>query len=535
MQAAVSKTSPRTPLRAGVDGADGFATGLRLTSTELARVRQLIEGHWLDMLSRHAPEHTDEFAVRGIGRYHELAHLVDHASIWPKRARILSAAAVQEIRAMPFMRRLAAEFGEFVISDEDEVGWEEIYFRLVRPGQRDDMGPLHADRWFWDLGHGATPAAMERVKVWVAVICEPGRNGLRVVPGSHRREWRYHGEERHGFVKPQIDEDENELHPILVPTQPGDALVFNDSLLHGGAHNEGQTTRVSFELTMFVRKNPPLPPFEEGGSHGREMQARARRVRAQVVSLSHHGRSPHLGSCLSCVDILVAAYFGVLHIDPRRAGDPDRDRFILSKGHAAPALYAVLAERGFFPRALLDSYNHDGAVLAEQPSPGCVPGLEAATGSLGHGLSIGIGMALAGRIQKRGYRVYAVLSDGECNEGSVWEGAMFAAAQRLDRLCVVVDYNRWQATGRSDEVMALAPLAEKWKAFGWTAHEVDGHDLATLQRLLGDVPDGSGKPIAIIAHTVKGKGVSFMEDDNNWHYRIPNQEELTAALKELEG
>ena len=250
--------------------------------------------------------------------------------------------------------------------------------------------------------------------------------------------------------------------------------------------------------------------------------------------MSHHGRSPHLGSSLSCVDILVAAYFGALRIDPQRAADPDRDRFILSKGHAAPALYATLAERGFFPLDLLASYNRDGAVLGEQPSPGCVPGLEVATGSLGHGLSLGVGMALASRIQGRGYRVFAVLSDGECNEGSVWEAAMFAAAQKVDRVCVIVDYNRWQATGRSDEIMALAPLAEKWKAFGWTTQEVDGHDVEALQGLLENVPDGGGKPIAIIAHTVKGKGVSFMEDDNNWHYRIPNEEELAAALRELE-
>lgn len=264
------------------------------------------------------------------------------------------------------------------------------------------------------------------------------------------------------------------------------------------------------------------------------MEAIARRLRAQVVSLSHRGRSPHLGSCLSCIDILVAAYFGVLRLDPRRADDPDRDRFILSKGHAAPALYATLAERGFFSPALLDNYNQNGGILAEQPSPGCVPGLEAATGSLGHGLSIGAGMALAGRVEGRGYRVYALLSDGECNEGSVWEAAMFAAAQRLDRLCAIVDYNRWQATGRSDEVMALAPLVEKWRAFGWTAHEVDGHDIGALRDLLSEVPDESGRPIALVARTVKGKGVSFMEDDNNWHYRIPSEEELAAALQELE-
>jgi hypothetical protein len=241
-------------LRGGVDGPQGFATELHLTEPELVRVRTLIEDHWLAVLRRHARMHAGAFAERGLARYHELAHFVDHASIWPKRARILSAAAVREIRSLPFMQHLADELGPFDISDEDDVGWEEIYFRLVRPLQRGDMGPLHADRWFWDLGHGITPPGVERIKLWVAVVCEPGRNGLRLVPGSHRREWRYHGEERGGMLKPQIDEDEDTLNAILLPTRPGDAVVFNDGLLHGGAYNTGETTRVSFELTMFVRK-----------------------------------------------------------------------------------------------------------------------------------------------------------------------------------------------------------------------------------------------------------------------------------------
>jgi transketolase len=244
-----------------------------------------------------------------------------------------------------------------------------------------------------------------------------------------------------------------------------------------------------------------------------------------------------LGSSLSCVDILVAAYFGVLDLDPERTGDPARDRFLLSKGHAAPALYAVLAERGFFPRALLREFGRDGAVLAEQPAPGCVPGLEAATGSLGHGLSLGIGMALAGRIHDLDHRVFVVVSDGECNEGQVWEAAMFAPVHGLANLCVIVDYNRWQATGRSDEIMALQPLAEKWRAFGWDSIEVDGHDVGALIRALSRVPRPSaasdGRPLAIVAHTVKGKGVSFMEDDNNWHYRIPTADEVRTAHAEL--
>ena len=260
----------------------------------------------------------------------------------------------------------------------------------------------------------------------------------------------------------------------------------------------------------------------------------ARRLRVRLVEMSHDAGTPHLASSLSCADIVTAAYWGVLCIDPEQPLDPARDRFILSKGHAATTLYAALAFRGFFPEAWLrDEYNVDGGRLAEHPGPGCAPGVEVATGSLGHGLSIGLGMALAARIRGMAYRVFVVLSDGECNEGSVWEAAMFAPAQKLDNVCVIVDYNKWQATGRSNETLALAPLCEKWRAFGWDAREVDGHDLPTLVGLMRQVPNGSGRPVALIAHTVKGKGVSFMEDDNNWHYRIPTDDELSKARQEL--
>lgn len=259
----------------------------------------------------------------------------------------------------------------------------------------------------------------------------------------------------------------------------------------------------------------------------------AARLRGAVIDLSHAAGTPHLGSSLSCADIVAAAYWDALRIDPQRPHAPERDRFILSKGHAATTLYAALAFRGFFPEAVLDTYNKDGSVLAEHPGPNCVPGVEAATGSLGHGLPIALGMALAGRMQGLSYRVYALLSDGECNEGSVWEAAMFAPAQKLENVCVIVDYNKWQATGRSNETLSLAPLRKKWAAFGWDAHEVDGHDLNALGALLRNVPNGSGKPVALIAHTVKGKGVSFMEDDNNWHYRIPNEKEVADAKRQL--
>jgi transketolase len=259
----------------------------------------------------------------------------------------------------------------------------------------------------------------------------------------------------------------------------------------------------------------------------------AAHLRGTVITMCHDSSSAHLGSSLSCIDVLTAAYWHVLNIDPASPTDPIRDRFILSKGHAAMALYATLANRGYFPIEELKTYNKDNGRLAEHPPANLLPGVEAATGSLGHGLPIGIGMAVAGRIHKHPYRVFALLSDGENNEGSVWEGAMFASAQRLENLCVIVDYNKWQATARSNETLMLAPLADKWRAFGWDAHEVDGHDVAELARRMQHMPNGSGKPVALIAHTVKGKGVSFMEDDNNWHYRAPTADEVVLAHKEL--
>ncbi len=265
-----------------------------------------------------------------------------------------------------------------------------------------------------------------------------------------------------------------------------------------------------------------------------QYDAIARELRARVVQMSCESKAPHLGSSLSCIDILVAAYWGVFSIDPTQPDAVERDRVILSKGHAAAALYATLAKRGFFPETWLNTFAADGSRLPEQPAPpgrDSVPGIEAATGSLGHGLSIGIGMALAGRINQRSYRVGVILSDGECNEGSVWEAAMFAASQKLHQLVAVVDFNKWQATGRSEDVMHLSPMVDKWRAFGWHTHEVDGHDIEALIHAMNDTH--ADKPTCVIAHTVKGKGVSFMEDDNNWHYRIPTDLELRDAQIEL--
>lgn len=256
----------------------------------------------------------------------------------------------------------------------------------------------------------------------------------------------------------------------------------------------------------------------------------ARQIRYEILKMSYHGEAPHLGSSLSCVELLVAAYFQFLHIDPQ---SPTRDRFILSKGHAITALYATLAQKGIIPKEALSSFNLDGSSLTEHPIPYGVPGVEMATGSLGHGLSVGLGQALAGQMRKTPFKVMVLLSDGECNEGSVWEAALFAPKQKLDNLIAIVDFNKWQATGRSEEVTALSPLKEKWEAFGWQAYEINGNDFDEILSTFKKIPETRGKPTAIIAHTIKGKGVSFMEDDNNWHYKIPNEEEMEKAKIEL--
>ncbi len=263
------------------------------------------------------------------------------------------------------------------------------------------------------------------------------------------------------------------------------------------------------------------------------LERAAARLRGRVIEVSGRAQVPHLGSCLSCVDLLTVLYGRVLRVDPTKPRDPERDRFILSKGHAAPALFQVLAWRGFFPEAWLEGYGDDGSLFGEHPPAHGVPGVEAATGSLGHGLPMGVGMAMGARLKGLANRTFVLLSDGECNEGAVWEAAMMAAAQKLESLTALIDFNKWQATGRSEEVLALGPLPEKWRAFGWEAVEVDGHDHAALIKVLSRDRRGAGRPLAIIAHTVKGKGVSFMEDDNNWHYRTPTAEEIVAAHREL--
>lgn len=266
-----------------------------------------------------------------------------------------------------------------------------------------------------------------------------------------------------------------------------------------------------------------------------ELKDIARLIRKRVIETSHKVGIPHLGSCLSCVDILVALYFSELKVDPSQPELETRDRFVLSKGHAAPTLFQVLGLRGFYEEARLDDYGIDGGVFAEHPpTPSHLAGIEAATGSLGHGFPMALGMALAAKIKSLDYRVFAVLGDGECNEGSIWEAAMLAAAHKMNNLCVFVDFNKWQATGRSQEIMSLDSLVDKWRAFGWSAIEINGNDMSeVLQAIEAFNTNDSGKPFAVIAHTVKGFGVDFMQDDNNWHYKIPSADDVSRANAQL--
>ncbi|MBN2446033.1 MAG: transketolase [Phycisphaerae bacterium] len=256
----------------------------------------------------------------------------------------------------------------------------------------------------------------------------------------------------------------------------------------------------------------------------------ARRIRVRALRMVNRAVAPHIGGCLSVADILAVLYGRVLRVDPAQPDWPERDRMVLSKGHAAAALYAVLAERGFFPAEWLETYSLDGTRLAGHVTHYGVPGVDFSSGSLGHGLSVACGMALAGRGV---FRAFAVLSDGECDEGSTWEAALFAPHHKLDNLIAIVDYNKIQSFGTVAEVLDLEPFADKWRAFGWSTHEVDGHDTEALQRVLSGLPREPGKPTAIIAHTVKGKGVSFMENKLLYHYRTPNDEAFAQALAEL--
>lgn len=245
------------------------------------------------------------------------------------------------------------------------------------------------------------------------------------------------------------------------------------------------------------------------------------------------GGSSHVGSVFSMADILAVLYGRVLNVDPKRPDWPDRDRFVLSKGHAGAGVYAVLAECGFFPVSELTRHCQDGSNFSGHVSHKGVPGVEVSTGSLGHGLSVAAGMAYGATLDGREHRVVVLMSDGECDEGSIWEAVLFAAHHRLDRLTAIVDYNKIQSLKPVPETLALEPFADKWRAFGWHVVEVDGHDHAALEPALRARTATDGKPTCVIAHTVKGKGVSFMENTVLWHYRTARGDEFAAAEREL--
>ena len=266
-----------------------------------------------------------------------------------------------------------------------------------------------------------------------------------------------------------------------------------------------------------------------------ELQALQRSLRREILTMAHRSKSGHLGSALSVVDILLCVYFGHLRYDPQDVRAVDRDRCILSKGHACAAFYVVLAEAGFFPKKELETYLRDGSRLAGHPHLFSPPGTEASTGSLGHGLGLGTGMALAARLDGRDSRTVVVVSDGECDEGSLWEAALAAGSWKLSSLTCIVDCNKIQAFGRTADVLNLEPFADKWRAFGWRVLEVDGHDCAALQSALAEARQPWDRPTVIIADTIKGKGVSFMEDTIDWHYWSSNDEHFAKAMEELAG
>lgn len=258
-----------------------------------------------------------------------------------------------------------------------------------------------------------------------------------------------------------------------------------------------------------------------------------RQLRQDILEMIHAAGSGHPGGSLSCVEILSVLYFQVMRVDPAHPQDPDRDRFLLSKGHAAPVLYSVLARRGFFDPALLPTLRSLGSPLQGHPHMDRLPGLDCSSGSLGQGLSIANGLALAAKRQGKDFRTYCLLGDGEVQEGQIWEAAMTAAHFHLDNVCAIVDDNGVQLDGPTAEIMNVEPLGDKFAAFGWNVLPVDGHDLDALSDAFQAAAACKGRPSLLLARCVKGKGVSFMENQCAWHGKAPNQEELSAALAEL--
>jgi len=263
-----------------------------------------------------------------------------------------------------------------------------------------------------------------------------------------------------------------------------------------------------------------------------ELKAKSFVLRRDVLDMIYRSKGGHFGGDFSVMDILVTLYNIHMKISPEKPGDPNRDRFILSKGHTVAALYAVLCDRGFFPKSELETFAQFASIFTGHPN-NAVNGIEMNSGSLGHGLSVGVGMALAGRMDNAGYRVYVVMGDGELAEGSVWEGAMAAGHYKLDNLTAVIDRNRLQISGSTEDIMTQESPVERWSAFGWNVLEADGHDIKALDETIWRAKANSGKPTIIIANTVKGYGYSEAENDVGWHHKVPNKEQYEAAATEL--
>ena len=265
----------------------------------------------------------------------------------------------------------------------------------------------------------------------------------------------------------------------------------------------------------------------------KELELKAKQIRRLIIQMLAKAGSGHPGGSLSSTDLITALYFSVLRHNPKDPKDPNRDRFHMSKGHCCPLWYAVLAESGYFPKEKLMTLRQIGSLLQGHPDRR-TPGVEAASGSLGQGLSVSLGMSLAAKIDKLDYRIYVLMGDGEIQEGNVWEAAMAAAHYKCDNICAMLDYNGFQIDGKTQDVMGLEPMVDKWRAFGWHTIEIDGHNMKQILDAYAEAKTIKGKPSIIIAHTIKGKGVSFMENIADFHGRAPTKDEEVRALKDLE-
>lgn len=294
----------------------------------------------------------------------------------------------------------------------------------------------------------------------------------------------------------------------------------------GEAWIDGETCKIKKKVNAMFSHSPELI---------KELEEKTQRFRIEIIKMIYNAQSGHPGGSLSAVDSLTCLYFHQMKIKPENPLWEDRDRFILSKGHAAPALYVILAELGYFSKENLSTLRQIDSILQGHPDMRKTPGVEISTGSLGNGLSIGIGMALSAKLCKKDYRIYVLVGDGECDEGEIWEAAMAAAKYKLDNLTAICDFNRVQLDGPIDEVMPLDSLPEKWKAFNWSVVQINGHKMNEILKALDEANQIKDKPTIIIAHTIKGKGVSFMENKFQWHGKAPNREEYEIALQELEA